>query len=85
MRAIADAVEARLWEEKCQPLGIEGLNAAHWVLVDCNDVILHVFRKEARLFYNLDWLWGDAPRIDFSETALIPVKKISRTKKVKVN
>lgn len=85
MRAIADAVDAKLSAKKCKPLGIEGLRAAHWILVDCNDVILHIFRKEARLFYNLDRLWGDAPRIDLSETAFIPAKKASKQKKVKVN
>ena len=73
IRAIVDAVEKKL-SKQCRPLGIEGMRASRWVLVDYNDVILHIFRKEARSFYNLDRLWGDAPRIPFSETPLMPKK-----------
>lgn len=42
---------------------IEGLPAADWVLIDCGDVIVHLFRPEVRSFYNLErmWAFGDAP------------------------
>lgn len=42
---------------------IEGLPAADWVLIDCGDVIVHLFRPEVRTFYNLErmWAFGDAP------------------------
>lgn len=44
---------------------IEGLPAADWVLIDCGDVVVHLFRPEVRSFYNLERMWGfgeDAPR-----------------------
>jgi ribosome-associated protein len=67
IRAIVDAVEADLSKKGSRPLGSEGMNAAQWVLMDYDDVILHIFRTEARSFYSLDRLWADAPRIDFPE------------------
>ena len=41
---------------------IEGYQDAQWVLLDCGDVIVHVFHPAARVFYNLEQLWGDVPR-----------------------
>ncbi len=71
--AIVDAVEAALSKKGSRPLGIEGREAGIWVLMDYNDVILHIFQKEAREFYALDRLWSDAPKIDLSGPA--PVQK----------
>jgi ribosome-associated protein len=45
------------------PVGIEGLPAARWVLVDFGSVIIHLFDQPLRGFYNLDGLWVDAPRL----------------------
>lgn len=81
MRAIVEAVEVPLSQKGYRPLGIEGLKAARWVLIDYNDVILHVFRKEARTFYNLDRLWGDAPRTDCSDAPLPQDKPVKRKAK----
>ncbi|WP_294392107.1 ribosome silencing factor [uncultured Sphingomonas sp.] len=43
---------------------LEGMPTADWVLIDANDVIVHLFRPEVRSFYNLErmWAFGDAPR-----------------------
>jgi ribosome-associated protein len=43
--------------------GIEGFEAARWVLVDFGSVVVHVFDEPMRGFYDLDTLWGDAPRL----------------------
>lgn len=43
---------------------LEGLDQARWVLIDLNDVIVHVFHKDERHYYNLEKLWGDAPEVD---------------------
>ena len=47
-----------------QPLGVEGLEDGNWVLIDCNDAIVHVFDPETRVQYDLERLWRDAPRLD---------------------
>ncbi len=60
VRAVADAVEegnensgASVWHE-------EGFQASTWVILDYVDVVVHVFHREARSYYNLERLWGDA-------------------------
>ena len=71
MRAVADrAIEyGKLIGEK--PFGISGYDAGTWILVDFIDVVLHVFAKPHREYYDLELLWGDAPRLEWqrSETA----------------
>jgi len=62
-QAIVDAVTHSLLQAGERPIGIEGGEAGLWVLMDCSDVILHIFRPEIRTFYNLEWLWRDAPQI----------------------
>jgi len=53
------------------PFGVEGLepapgaDEARWILIDYIDVVVHIFSDEARAYYDLDLLWGDAPRIDW--------------------
>ena len=56
--AIADRVVRGLKEQGHKGLRIEGLNTADWVLIDAGDVILHIFRPEVRLFYNLEKMWS---------------------------
>jgi ribosome-associated protein len=62
--ALADEVEFKLKEKGVLPHHIEGHRAGGWVLMDYRDVIVHVFTKEAREFYSLERLWGDAERIE---------------------
>jgi ribosome-associated protein len=66
VKAIAEYILEKLREEEIRPLGVEGLSHAHWVLLDLNDVIVHVFEKETREFYQLEKLWLDAPRVPLS-------------------
>jgi ribosome-associated protein len=63
VEAIADHVLHDLKPAGVRPLGVEGKQAAEWVLLDFGDVVLHVFDEPVRAFYDLDGLWGDAPRI----------------------
>jgi ribosome-associated protein len=55
-RAISDAIIEALGS----PLSTEGLATARWILMDYGDVVFHVFQEEARKFYALERLWGDA-------------------------
>ena len=56
-RAIADAITEKLGSA----LSVEGMETARWILLDYGDVVFHVFQEEARKFYALERLWGDAP------------------------
>ncbi len=61
VKAITDAVERGLREEGARPSHREGLEGSSWVLLDYFDVVVHVFTEDARQFYALEKLWGDAP------------------------
>ena len=64
VRAIAEEVVKTLKQAGDPPLGVEGLDEGRWVLIDCNDVICHVFAPEAREHYDLERLWHDAAPIE---------------------
>ena len=66
VKAIADAIETLLKAEGTRPSHIEGYDHAEWVLMDCFDVIVHIFTREARRQYDLERLWGSATRIEVS-------------------
>jgi ribosome-associated protein len=51
------------------PLRVEGLGDLQWVLMDYGDVVVHVFDAETRAVYDLERLWGDAPRVDWQAAA----------------
>lgn len=59
VEALVDAVEDKLGRNGYEPLRIEGIKSAGWILMDYGDVIVHVFSKEDRLFYNLERIWRD--------------------------
>ena len=58
--AMAEHIEFKLKQNKVGVLGLEGLRQADWVLIDANDVIVHLFRPEVREFYGLERMWSDA-------------------------
>jgi ribosome-associated protein len=71
VKAIADEVDKILSDDGIKCLHKEGLKALSWVLLDYVDVVVHVFKKDSREFYNLEKLWGDAP----SEKMKDPLEK----------
>lgn len=89
VKAIADEIEDKLQEQGIRCWHREGYKALHWVLLDYVDFVIHVFKKDARDFYNLEKLWGDAKIMIVEDPALQPVVKISppkpkrRPKKIK--
>ncbi len=64
VRAIADNVSQKLKQAGEQPLGVEGMDDGRWVLIDANDVIVHVFVPEMRTHFSLERLWSDAPEVE---------------------
>jgi ribosome-associated protein len=62
LRAIADEIERQLGEAGLAPLAVAGRQEARWILMDYVDVVVHLFLPEARKYYDLELLWGDAPR-----------------------
>lgn len=84
VKAIADEVENKLAEQGIKTVHREGYESLSWVILDYFDVMVHIFKSESRLFYNLEKLWGDAPAIevkDEPETIKKSVKKTVRKKK----
>ncbi len=61
--AIADHIQKEMRDSRIRPLGIEGAGSGHWILLDYDHVVIHVFYDPIRRFYNLEGLWTDAPRI----------------------
>ncbi len=56
--SMASKLADRIKEQFGRPVRIEGLPAADWVLIDADDVIVHLFRPEVRTFYNLERMWA---------------------------
>ena len=69
VRSVADAVEAALKARGDPPMGIEGYDEGRWVLIDCTDVIVHIFQQEIRDHYDLERLWSDAPALELEAAA----------------
>lgn len=67
VKALASAVEEHLRSRGFPPLHIEGYTEGRWVLLDFDELIVHVFLEEARHFYDLERLWRDVPRTDFAD------------------
>ena len=65
--AVKDHIEKVLDEKGYRLYGLEGLEAGVWVLMDYDDVVVHVFYQPIRSFYDLEGLWMKAPRIELPE------------------
>ena len=60
-QALADWLLDRLGEARYEYMSMEGYKNAQWILVDCNDVVAHIFQETQRGYFNLEGLWAGAP------------------------
>ena len=67
VQAIAQAIDEQLRQHGHRPGAIEGMSRGQWVLMDYADVIVHIFYKPIREFYDLERLWEHAPRVQLPE------------------
>lgn len=63
VQAIVDSVSENLDKVKVHARHVEGYSSANWILMDYNDIIVHIFNQEDRLFYDLERLWQDGKTI----------------------
>ena len=66
VHAIADGIEEALKALKVRPTHVEGYQRAEWILLDYFDFVVHVFSTNARQFYGLERLWGEATTIEIA-------------------
>lgn len=64
VQAIANEIKQKVQEKGFTVKKMEGYEEARWILVDLGDVVVHVFHRDERTYYNLERLWGDAPTVD---------------------
>ncbi len=67
VQAIAQFIEEKMREKGVRPMGVEGRKGGRWILMDYEDVVIHIFYEPVRLYYNLEGLWIEAPRINSPE------------------
>lgn len=67
VQAMADNVEEELGRAGFPSKQIEGYNTANWILMDFQDIIVHVFDSENRLFYDLERIWRDGKEVNIDE------------------
>ncbi|MCO7136255.1 ribosome silencing factor [[Clostridium] leptum] len=68
VKALADEVEFQMKEKfGMMPLRTEGYNSSSWILVDYGNVVVHVFTKDTREFYDLERLWADGTKVELEE------------------
>ena len=70
IKSLADNVVVKAKAAGCPPIGVEGENAADWVLVDLGDVVVHVMQPAARSFYDLERLWSGEPEVSVEPDAV---------------
>ena len=67
VQGLASAIDRAMSRKRLKIANTEGLEEGLWVLLDFGDVIVHIFYKETRDFYDLEGLWHDAPRVEFDK------------------
>jgi len=67
IHAIADEVAAKLAAQGYRSAHVEGYTNAEWILLDYGDLVIHIFSKKARAYYDLERLWRDAKTLDVAQ------------------
>ena len=67
VKALAEELENKMSEMGLEPRRIEGESSAMWILMDYNDILIHIFYHETRDFYCLERLWADAPQLEVAK------------------
>jgi ribosome-associated protein len=67
VQGLAETIEEELRSKRLSTTKAEGLNEGTWVLLDYNDIVVHIFYSETRKFYDIEGLWHDAPRISLDD------------------
>jgi ribosome-associated protein len=68
MRTVCDDIEEMATQQKYGSISHAGYKGDSWLLLDFVDVIVHVFSEDARQFYDLDHLWGDAKQVEWRDS-----------------
>ncbi len=68
VRNIAQRIEKAIRKNRCKVNHVEGYNEAHWVLIDLNNVIVHIFDESTREYYELERLWGSGETLRASQS-----------------
>ncbi|NLE57766.1 MAG: ribosome silencing factor [Planctomycetes bacterium] len=76
IRTVADHLLKLAKDKGIKAMGVDGYEYAHWILLDFVDVVVHIFAPSYRQLYDLELLWGDAPRVKWQRRAT--KKKVER-------
>lgn len=63
VQAIAEGIQEKCKEQEIAIRGIQGVREGRWIVIDLGDVVVHIFHRDEREFYDLERLWGDAEQI----------------------
>ncbi|WP_455717445.1 ribosome silencing factor [Anaerosporobacter sp.] len=67
VQALVEGVEEALSKEGFEPQRIEGIRSSNWVLMDYGDIVVHIFSREDRLFYDLERIWRDGKTLSVED------------------
>ena len=68
VQGLAEAMEKAMRSKRISAAKAEGIQEGMWVLLDFDDIVVHIFYHEQRSFYDLEGLWHDAPRVEINES-----------------
>ena len=67
VQAMADEAQEKLYKAGYEAKQVEGYQTANWILMDYGDLVVHLFNRDDRLFYDLEHIWSDGKQIDIRE------------------